>query len=1097
MAPGNNMQSEEPLNGANGNSATHGSSSTSPTKTRSHEQDSNGHANGSPAGRTATKSNDDDQPKPKESLLQKTRRIWLAKTGIDARTYMQLFKGALAPTIAIAAYQATAFADTYTTIGYLVGIMTILSLPIQPRAKFTQTMLINILVTCIGCCVALLAMFCTVHARIDTEGHQGPGKGGPGTSGLAAGGAATSTYNSSASAVAGIWLFVEIYAISAFRANRPQFTIPSILFAIFANVSMIYAPQFSTMTQASAFAQKLLEAFFTGFAISTGVSLFVFPLTSRQVVFKEMTGYFGLLRKAMKANLDYMHTLEETDMFAPHRINTAGDEVAGSKEADAFKATMVALNGLHSKLAADLVFAKREIALGKVGPDDLQQLFKHLRETMIPVLGLSSLSDIFQRIAEGRGWDRDQNFAHATAEQAPNESEKLRIESITEWHHLMKQLREPFGKATTLIDEGLEHALITLQLAPRHTMRTTDDAAEANGDAPQPGEAGFADYYKRRSTSAVDTRKEMLRSWCAVHGIELAPDFFDDPYRKDYVAPDWMNTDHRSPERQRLRRQLFLCLHMGFLLKTVNQRVGDLINYAEKLQASGKLSKTRLIVPGIKRLRKWFMSFFSHDMEAHDDQKIDSGDNGVTVYLGQAYKTKKDPEHLPPTNPWEKSSNSIRKIGHFFASPASSFGLRSVVAYLHDTQTFFTRERLFWSQIMISISMTPTAGQSVRGFLFRVFGTTVAMILAWIAYYIVDGKTAGILVFFFLFLHFGLYIVLKYPGYIPVGMISQVTMTLILGYELQVRKVGVAVATSNGQAYHPIYILGPIRLATVAGGLFLAWIWTVFPFPITEHSQLRQTLGKTLYLLANYYSVMHETVRARVRGCEADFTSKDGPGYKLDKARYKVFSKCTALLGGLQAQSAFVKFDLPIGGKFPHARYQSIIAQMRSTLNFMALVSLASSTFAELSEADASDKEHSSEWLRNFRRLLGESGVTSEAITTLLSLLSASVTSGTPLPPYLRVPEPYRLSQKLDELDQDLLSVRHIAEPGYASFAVMQIGTRCIINDLAKILENVKELVGELDFSYHVVSTNDSTRQASEETLVYPRTGGASGVKMD
>jgi len=101
------------------------------------------------------------------------------------------------------------------------------------------------------------------------------------------------------------------------------------------------------------------------------------------------------------------------------------------------------------------------------------------------------------------------------------------------------------------------------------------------------------------------------------------------------------------------------------------------------------------------------------------------------------------------------------------------------------------------------------------------------MLLAWIAYYIVDGHTAGILVFYFIFLHTGVYIVSKYPQYIPVGMISQVTMTLILGYELQVRKVGIQVATSNGQAYFPIYELAPIRLATVSGGLFLAWIWYV------------------------------------------------------------------------------------------------------------------------------------------------------------------------------------------------------------------------------------------------------------------------------
>jgi len=55
----------------------------------------------------------------------------------------------------------------------------------------------------------------------------------------------------------------------------------------------------------------------------------------------------------------------------------------------------------------------------------------------------------------------------------------------------------------------------------------------------------------------------------------------------------------------------------------------------------------------------------------------------------------------------------LRMISHVLASPESAFGFRcacatmsvAIVAYLQHTQTFFTRERLFWSQIMISISM--------------------------------------------------------------------------------------------------------------------------------------------------------------------------------------------------------------------------------------------------------------------------------------------------------------------------------------------------------------------------------------------------------
>jgi hypothetical protein len=122
--------------------------------------------------------------------------------------------------------------------------------------------------------------------------------------------------------------------------------------------------------------------------------------------------------------------------------------------------------------------------------------------------------------------------------------------------------------------------------------------------------------------------------------------------------------------------------------------------------------------------------------------------------------------------------------------------------------------------------------------------------------------------------------------------------------------------------------------------------------------------------------------------------------------------------------------------------------------------------------------------------------MTSHEITSLLALLSSSISSGQPLPPYLTAPEGFQLSKRLDAVDHDILSLRHIAEPGYAAFAVMAISTRCIHMDLQRLLEGVKRLVGELDFSFHVVSTNDGNK--SDETLVKGRSNeGKSGRRKE
>lgn len=153
-----------------------------------------------------------------------------------------------------------------------------------------------------------------------------------------------------------------------------------------------------------------------------------------------------------------------------------------------------------------------------------------------------------------------------------------------------------------------------------------------------------------------------------------------------------------------------------------------------------------------------------------------------------------------------------------------------------------------------------------------------------------------------------------------------------------------------------------------------------------------------------------------------------------------------------------------------------------SILNFASLLGYASRTFSEMQQVSQDGSE--SQWLSDFRRLVREANVTSKEVTTLLTLVSASVASGQPLPPYLQHPEPYRLSEKLEKLDASILSVRHMAEPGFAAFAVMQISTKCIGDDLKALLADVKELVGELDFSFHIVSTKDSSPSASSDGLL-------------
>lgn len=372
---------------------------------------------------------------------------------------------------------------------------------------------------------------------------------------------------------------------------------------------------------------------------------------------------------------------------------------------------------------------------------------------------------------------------------------------------------------------------------------------------------------------------------------------------------------------------------MEQLLHSAGQMVLDFVQFADEKAESGKLSRTRLIIPGGKRLLKWAASTFRAGDSHEDDHLGDVHAQNNTLQLGEAYKYRKDPEHLPPRTTWEKFGDKLRIIPKILRSKECGYGCRvacatmtiAIIAYLRETQVFFVRQRLFWAIIMVNLSMSPTSGQSIFGFVLRILGTTIAMCLSFLAWYIPDEHTAGTIVFFFVFITCAFYIPIKMFRFRIIGIISIVTTSMIIGYELQVRKIGQQVATSNGQPYYPIYLLAPYRLATVAAGIGVAFFWTFFPYPMSEHSVLRQSLGASLYLLANYYSLVHETVSARIRGDEGDMALKTSSGRRLEKARNQVFSKQMLMLNGLRMYSDFLRWEVPIGGRFPKKQYDSII----------------------------------------------------------------------------------------------------------------------------------------------------------------------------
>jgi hypothetical protein len=451
-------------------------------------------------------------------------------------------------------YQASNVADEYTTLGYLMAIVSILGFAIMPRAKFIQMMIFDVLAVCIAACFALLTMYSSVKAREHTSTE-----------------ATSQSYNSSASAVSGVWLFFQIWLVHTFRAKYPQFQFPVIIYAIFANVSSVYAPQMVNMAAAIKLVEQLLRTFLSGLAIATAVSLFILPMTSRKAVLKQMAGYIGGLRSALGAHAVYFETLESDDMFGRAETYDDSREKFGKKgkvyspEAEDIRAAIRQITDLHAKLHGDLSFAKREFALGKLGPDDLQLIFRHLRQIMIPVVGLSFVVDIFQRLSDYNRWNAPLD---PNAETVP---EEIRSRAVRDWNDIMRAVHDPFAEMIQTIDEGLLHTSYVFRLTkpPKKTASAAPTNNEAGEEAKDveaaagntaPGEKGFTAHFEKKLGEFRSAKRIALQTWAEEKGVKLPPDFFDHPSSMGSLKGDFFSAS--SSFQDRSRRQLYLFLYV-------------------------------------------------------------------------------------------------------------------------------------------------------------------------------------------------------------------------------------------------------------------------------------------------------------------------------------------------------------------------------------------------------------------------------------------------------------------------------------------------------------------------------------------------------
>ena len=71
--------------------------------------------------------------------------------------------------ISLAIYQNTAVSEVYTSLGFLISIISVVTVNLFPRAKLVQEVFLICLFTAVAAGVSLLAMWSGHQARLHTD----------------------------------------------------------------------------------------------------------------------------------------------------------------------------------------------------------------------------------------------------------------------------------------------------------------------------------------------------------------------------------------------------------------------------------------------------------------------------------------------------------------------------------------------------------------------------------------------------------------------------------------------------------------------------------------------------------------------------------------------------------------------------------------------------------------------------------------------------------------------------------------------------------------------------------------------------------------
>jgi hypothetical protein len=143
--------------------------------------------------------------------------------------------------------------------------------------------------------------------------------------------------------------------------------------------------RFTTWAQCWDLIYLTVRCYYSGVAISFVSGIIIYPVSCRSEIFEIQEKYLRSAQAVLQRSASYLGKQSGITTAQPSPLEPGLEQVSAAQEGRALQHQMSGLKALYVKMHEDIIMAKREIAWGKLGANDINTVSDLCRRILMPM----------------------------------------------------------------------------------------------------------------------------------------------------------------------------------------------------------------------------------------------------------------------------------------------------------------------------------------------------------------------------------------------------------------------------------------------------------------------------------------------------------------------------------------------------------------------------------------------------------------------------------------------------------------------------------------------------------------------------------------